>query len=183
MATGQQGCFGCLRDRREERERCLGALPHGKALALILVEPPPPVQRLSDCGSARLCLHQANNDESPVSTEKPTGASAAAAERQILVFEKRRAHWNNSWGRWGLSVPYSPQVVIISIVATTRNENNVFCTHSAGPGYSATVGGGGQQVKTHSMFKTSFVHKTKPKRINIVDCFLLTAEKPTRRNV
>ena len=31
--------------------------PNGKALALILVEPPPPVQRLSDCGSARLCLH------------------------------------------------------------------------------------------------------------------------------
>ena len=111
------------------------------------------------------------NDETPVSTEKPTGASAPAAKRQILVFEKRSAHWN-SWGRWGLSVPYSPQVVIISIVATTRNENNVFCTHSAGPGYSATVGGGGQQVKTHSMFKTSFVHKTKPKRINIVDCFL-----------
>ena len=71
--------------------------------------------------------------------------------------------------------------MIISIGATTRNENNVF--HSAGPGYSATVGGGGQQVKTHSMFKTSFVHKTKPKRIDIVDCFLLTAEKPTGRNV
>ena len=39
------------------------------------------------------------NDETPVSTEKPTGASAPAAKRQILVFEKRSAHWN-SWGRW-----------------------------------------------------------------------------------
>ena len=126
----------------------------GKASPQILAEPPSPVQRLPDCGPAHLCLHKADDNETTNTFEKSTGALASSSEGQVLVFEKRSTHWNNSWGRWGLSVPYSPQVVIISIVATTRNENNVFFTHSAGPGYSATVGGGGERICDSCKYRT-----------------------------
>ena len=148
LATGKPCSCCSLRSGGRQRTGSLGSLSHGTAPPLLLVEPPPSVQGLSNCGAARLRLHQANHDETSDTFEKSTGTFApVASKRQVLVSEKRSSHWRDTRWSWGLSISHSAQVRVT--VIGSQRAFTIRAFHSAGPGYSATVGGVGQKVLVH----------------------------------